>query len=306
MDSSLPLVSVVLPCFNAEATVRRALVSIAQQDYPSVEVIAVDDASTDRTAELLASSTRPVSRLVRLRQNRGAAAARNAGLAVARGEYVAFLDADDEWLPAKLSRQVSIIAPRPNVTFVSCNARVLDGQGRSLMPAFEDLLPTDPANAWKVLLADTFVWTPAVLARRASLEQAGGFDESLAIGEDQDLWIRLALLGEVGFIDEILAVVHERTGSLTGGNAPLLIDNTLAMVLRHVEAQRHRLSRREIREILGRRYTRIGRNAYPHLPLRGAALLVKAILRGYRPLGNMLYLMRASPVARRLKDRPHE
>jgi len=281
--------------------VERALTSIARQDYPSLEVIAVDDGSRDRTVEILASHEGLVTRLLRLPQNRGAAAARNAGLSAARGEYVAFLDADDEWLPAKLSRQVSVIATRPNMTFVSCNARVLDAEGQALTPPFEDLLPADPADAWKVLLADTFVWTPTVLARRASLEETRGFDESLVIAEDQDLWIRLALLGEVAFLDEVLTIVHERPGSLSGGDARLLIDNTLAMVLRHVEAQRHRLSPREIREILGRRYTRIGRNVYAQFPLRGAVLLAKAILGSYRPLENMLFLLSASPIVRRLK-----
>ena len=296
MESVSPLVSVIVPCFNAAATLERALTSIAKQDFSPIEVIAVDDGSTDRTAQILATRTDLVTRTVRLPQNRGAAAARNAGLLVARGDYVAFLDADDEWLPRKLSRQIAVMSAHPGMTFVSCKARVLDAQERPVSPAFEDLLPDDPPTAWKVLLADTFVWTPTVLARRSMLERVEGFNETLVIAEDQDLWIRLALLGEVGFIDEILAIVHERPGSLSGANVRLLIDNTLAMALRHIEAQRHRLSKAEIRQILGRRYTRIGRNVYPYLRRRGAMLIVRAILQGYRPVENMLYLLRASPI----------
>ena len=303
MEATTPLVSVIVPCFNVEQTVKRALVSIAQQDHPCLEVIAVDDGSTDGTASILASHGRPVTRVIRLQSNRGVAVARNAGLAVARGEYVAFLDADDEWLPSKISRQVGFISQHPKMTFVSCNARVVDQECRVGIPPFADLLPETPSDAWKALLADTFVWTPTVLARRTSLEQARGFDENLTIAEDQDLWIRLALLGEVAFIDEVLTIVHERPGSLSGTDARLLIDNTLAMVIRHIEAQRHRLTAGEIRGILGRRYTRIGRNAYPHLPFRGAALIVWAILRGYRPIENMAYLLRASPMVRWLKRR---
>jgi len=303
MDSSQPLVSVILPCFNAEATLERALASVAQQDYSPLEVIAVDDGSADRTRDILASRKNIVQQVIRLPQNRGAAAARNAGLAVAKGEFVAFLDADDEWLPGKLSRQAAVIAAHPRMTFVSCNARVVDAAGRVVTPALADLLPESPADAWKVLLADTFVWTPAVLARRTSLSEAKGFDETLVIAEDQDLWIRLALLGEVGFIDEVLAVIHERPGSLSSLGARLLIDNTLAMALRHIQAQRHRLAPGEVRRILGRRYTRIGRNVYSQLPFRGGVLLIRAILCGYQPLENLLYLLRASPVARRLRDR---
>ena len=304
MESSQPLVSVVLPCFNAEATLERALASIAQQNYRHLEVIAVDDGSTDRTPDILESRADVVQRVIRLPRNCGAAAARNAGLARAQGEYVAFLDADDEWLPGKLSRQVIAIAPHPRMTFVSCNARVIDAANKSATPAFQDLLPETPGQAWKVLLADTFVWTPTVLARRASLMEVNGFDESLVIAEDQDLWIRLALLGEVGFIDEVLAVIHERPGSLSSAGAQLILDNTLAMVLRHVQLQRRRLTSRETRRILGRRYTRIGRNVYPQLPFRGGMLLIRAMLSGYRPFENLGYLLRASPVARRLKGRP--
>lgn len=242
-----------------------------------------------------------MQQVIRLPRNYGAAAARNAGIARAQGEYVAFLDADDEWLPGKLSRQVREIAPNPRMTFVSCNARVVDTANRAVTQSFQDLLPETPADAWKVLLADTFVWTPTVLARRVSLLEVNGFDESLVIAEDQDLWIRLALLGEVGFTDEVLAVIHERPGSLSSAGAQLLLDNTLAMVLRHVHAQRRRLTSREVRRILGRRYTRIGRNVYPQLPFRGGMLILRAALCGYRPLENLLYLLRASTVARGLK-----
>jgi glycosyltransferase involved in cell wall biosynthesis len=94
--SSSGLVSVIVPCFNGARTIRRALDSVRRQDYPAIEIIVVDDASTDETQEVLAQLAQADLRIVRLPQNIGAAVARNAGIDVARGEFIAFLDADDE------------------------------------------------------------------------------------------------------------------------------------------------------------------------------------------------------------------
>lgn len=298
-----PLVSVILPCFNCEATLERAFASVGRQDYPAIEIIAIDDGSTDGTADILTAHEKVGVRVIRLQRNSGAAVARNAGLAAASGDYVAFLDADDEWLPGKLLRQMAVIAARPAMSFVAANASVVDCQGQIAESSYDELLPADPAAAWKVLLADTFVWTPTVLARRAAIVRTGGFDPAFVIGEDQDLWIRLALLGEVGYIGDVVAIVHEQAASLTRRSVARLLDDIVPMVRRHVAAQRHRLTDAEVKNILGRRYTRVGRNAYLEFPLRGAALIIKAMLLGYAPIENAAYLVTASPLARWAKRR---
>jgi len=298
---SVPNVSVVMPCFNAETTIARALASIRAQSYPSIEIIAVDDCSTDRTAEILSAEEATGVRLLRLPRNRGAAAARNAGIKAASGEYIAFLDADDEWLPNKISRQIAVISGRPQMSFVACGAGFVDVKQSATKPLYQNLAPTEGPEAWRALLAYNYVATPTVVARRSALERAKGFDPSLVIGEDQDLWIRLALQGEIGYIPETLVIVHEQRTSLSRRNALRLLDDSMPMILRHVREQRSRLSAWEVRSILGNRYTKIGRNAYLDFPFRGLMLVLKAILLGHRPLENAAYLLSASPIARWFK-----
>ena len=301
MAQSPPLVSVIIPCFNTEKTVARALASARAQDYPAIEIIAIDDHSTDSTAELLAAEEAKGIRFLRLPRNRGAAAARNAGITAARGDYVAFLDADDEWLPQKLSRQMALITGRPNMSFVACGASLVDVKRSDARPLYEDLAPAEGPEAWRVLLAYNYVATPTVVARRTAVERAKGFDQSLVIGEDQDLWIRLALAGDVGYIPDTLVIVHEQPTGLSRRNALRLLDDSMPMILRHVREQRSRLSTTEVRNILGNRYTKIGRNAYLDFPFRGLVLILKAIILGHRPFENASYVVSASPIARWFK-----
>jgi glycosyltransferase involved in cell wall biosynthesis len=296
-----PLVTVVIPAFNAAHTIGRALESVRRQSYPRVQTIVVDDGSVDETAAMIAADAAPDLRIVRLPRNVGAAAARNAGIAEANGEFVAFLDADDEWRPSKLTRQVALIVDRPKMSFVSCQCGFIHANGEVETVFRSEFLPVTGFEAWRVLLAYTFVATPSVLARRASLVKLGGFDPSLVIGEDQDMWIRLALEGEVGFIREPLVVIHQQLAGLSNRTVGQELDVTLPMIRRHYEAQRGRLTRQEKRRIFGYRYTQFGRNIYHVSPARGLRLLLKAIMLGHRPLENLSYILNASPGGRRLK-----
>jgi len=296
-----PLVSVVIPAFNAAHTIGRALESVRCQSYARVQTIVVDDGSTDGTAAAIAADAAPDLRVVRLPENLGAAAARNAGIAVADGEFVAFLDADDEWRPSKLVRQVAVIAERPKMSFVSCQCGFIGIDGEVETVFRSEFAPVTGFEAWRVLLAYTFVATPTVLARRAALVELGGFDPSLVIGEDQDMWIRLALEGEVGFIREPLVIIHQQVAGLSNRTAGQELDVTLPMIRRHYEAQRGRLTRSERRRIFGYRYTQFGRNIYHVSPARGLRLLLKAIMLGHHPLENLSYILNASPAGRRVK-----
>jgi glycosyltransferase involved in cell wall biosynthesis len=300
-ESAAPLVSVVVPCFNGARTIRRALASVDLQDYPAIEIIVVDDASTDGTAEILAQLARPDLRVIRLPQNCGAAAARNAGIAAARGEFIAFLDADDEWLPEKLSTQVPLIAARPEMSLIASQARFVTLQGVEEESVYPNYAPARGPEAWRVLLAYNYIAMPTVVARRAMLQQLGGFDPTLVIGEDQDLWIRLSLVGEVGFVDRCLSVVYEEPNSLSKRTMTLTLEIMLPLVHRHYEAQRHRLSEREARRILGYRYEKLGRITYLDFPARGAPFLLKAVMLRHHPGRNLSYLIVASPPMRWVK-----
>jgi glycosyltransferase involved in cell wall biosynthesis len=183
-----PLVSAVVPACNAARTLRAAVESILLQTVGDIEVIVVDDGSEDDTAEVARAIADPRVRLVS-QANGGASAARNTGIRHARGRYVAFLDADDLWLPAKLERQLAVLRSRPDVHAVHCGAIYVD----------DDLqvLSVRPCRPWRDALLDALVFEnlPAfpstLLAAREELEQHG-FDTSLVMHEDWDMAIHAA------------------------------------------------------------------------------------------------------------------
>jgi glycosyltransferase involved in cell wall biosynthesis len=278
--ASTPTVSVVIPARNAAATVKRALASVLAQTRPADEIIVADDASGDATAVVALSC--PGVRLVRLEEHRGAAAARNAAIAAAKGEWIAFLDADDVWQSEKLECQLACV--RDDVSLISCGSEEFAPDGRSLGDTFRGRPVSEGGGAWKALLRRNFVATPTVLAPRALLLQLGGFDEALPVGEDQDMWIRLALKGTLVCVPRTLAEVHVQSTSLSRYRASDQGRHVLPMVRRHVEALRHRLSRDEARAILAERYANAGHIALAHGDVvRAGAFLSRALMAGYRP-----------------------
>lgn len=301
--SGNPLVAVVIPCFNAAPTVAAAIASARAQSYRPLEIIAVDDRSRDDTLAILQQEAGEDLRVIACSENGGAAAARNRAIAVAKGEYLAFLDADDVWAPEKLARQVALLEAHPAMVMAGCRAEVLRlGGGREgVNPA---RVPPQGAEAWRDLLHHSFYVPSVIVARTAVARRIGGFSAPMRAGEeDQDFFIRMALEGAVGFLDASLATMHQQPGSLSMRNRAREYETLLPMILKHCDALRDRLSAAERRRILGARYASIGRGAYLAVPLLGAKLLTRAILAGEAPLTNLFYLLSASPWARRLKAR---
>jgi glycosyltransferase involved in cell wall biosynthesis len=215
-DGEPCLVSVVIPCYNSSAFVSAAIDSVFRQTVPVGDVIAVDDGSTDSTMEVL-SRYRPRLRIVTSAHqgNRGPAAARNAGLDVCRGEYVAFLDSDDVWSPTKIERQLNVLRARGDVglVFTACNAFGPDGRTLfSFPPPSEAALEALPES----LLLDCFITSPSsVMVRRSALERVGHFDETLRAAEDHDMWVRLAEAAQLAYIDQPLTGYRVHPGQLS-------------------------------------------------------------------------------------------
>ena len=213
----MPRVSVIIPAYNAAWCVRRAVDSVLAQSFRDYELIVVDDGSQDETAAILASygdALRVVSK-----PNGGLSSARNAGIAAARGEFVAFLDADDWWLPAKLARQVALMDARPDLLFCATASGVQTPTGERL--ADWRCGAADDSALASIFATNAHVAGSgsAVLAKRAAFARAGGFDESLRSLEDIDMWMRLAALGGFACIDEALAVIEKSANSMSGNLA---------------------------------------------------------------------------------------
>ena len=217
------LVSVVIPAYNVERFIGEAIASVLAQDYPLTEVIAVDDGSTDATAAA-------ISRFATVRQlsqpNRGVSAARNAGTAVAEGEFIAFLDADDLWEPAKVRLQTSYLGEHPEVGVVLCAQRHITAPGESIQH--------DPTEGPSVVPSSWMV-------RATVLAAVGGFDEGKRVTEDLDWLIRARDKAvKMYTLPQILLTKRARVGSLTAQHEltrGTLVGSLRASVLRKRAAE---------------------------------------------------------------------
>ena len=296
------LVSVVIPAYNSEATLARSIESALRQSYRPLEILVVDDCSTDGTSRIAEGFAARGVRLVRLERQSGASGARNAGIEAADGDLVAFLDSDDEWLPSKIEKQVALFATDERITLVSCAANVISSSGRDLGDIYGGHRPTTGPDAWKALLATNFIATPTVLARRRQLLEAGSFDPRLKIGEDQDMWIRLAMRGNVAYISEVLVLVHIREKSLSNTRFEDQLQYTLPMIRRHIANAGDRLDKQADRKIMGERLHRLGRGACNSgLYWQGLRMMAQSMAYGHRPLQGVMFLITAAPPVQWLK-----
>src|SRR5262245_13913645 len=194
-----PLISVIIPTYNRAVLLRRAIDSVYAQEglgqLFDVEVLVVDDGSTDTTSAV--ASSYAGLRYIRPSANKGTSGARNVGLDAAVGEYVAFLDDDDSWLPWKLCRQLQAIEERSEVSLVYGQEVKRSDRAVWVWPD-----PQDAPTGWmhRSLLMTCPVNTSSALIRRSHLDRAGRFDESLRCWEDYDMWLRVALQGPFRFL----------------------------------------------------------------------------------------------------------
>lgn len=205
-----PLVSVIIPTYNRADLVGRAVDSVLGQTYRDIEVVVVDDGSTDGTQQALAKYG---DRIRVIRQgNAGPAAARNRGVGLCRGGILAFLDSDDIWLPGKLKRQVDLLEKAGekipcclcNCTMHYTNAPLTTSFLKAVLVARED--EGLWLNVARVVVTRFVLFNQTAAIRRWALDRVGGFDESLRLLEDYDLLLRLSLLGPWAFIREPLVV----------------------------------------------------------------------------------------------------
>jgi glycosyltransferase involved in cell wall biosynthesis len=186
-----PLVSVIIPTYNCQNYITRAVESVLEQEDCSYEIIAIDDGSTDNTQQVLEPYLDRLRYI--LQNNQGVAAARNRGIDLAKGDLIAFLDADDYFLPGKIAAQASIFAQRPDLGIVHSGWQRVDDRGQKIL----DVCPWE--NIPELDLASWLRWKPvlpsAMMFRREWLQYVGGFDPRFPPAEDTDLVLKLALKG---------------------------------------------------------------------------------------------------------------
>jgi glycosyltransferase involved in cell wall biosynthesis len=211
------LVSVIIPCFNQGHFLPQAIGSVLGQSYRNMEIIVVDDGSTDTTRSV-AGRYREV--ICISQRNQGLSAARNAGLRKARGEYVVLLDADDRLLPDALSIGVREITAMPQLAFVSGHCRLITPDG---LPYDEEQLVI-PNNHYRALLTHNYIWCPATVLYRASIfKEAGLFDVNLRSCEDYELYLRITRSHPVSSHGNVVAEYRQHRESMSRNAARMLV-----------------------------------------------------------------------------------
>lgn len=266
-------VSIIVPAFNCAPYIRSCLDSLQAQSFPDIEVVVVDDGSTDDTVGIARQVAARDSRIKVLSQppSGRAAAARNAGLRASTGEFVAFLDADDLYHQDKIQIEMSAFGSRPELGIVFCDvARFIEEGTMELQPGFLQELDflalagnhLQHAKGSLYVCGDRFynfmssqvtsLCTPSVMIRRSVLlEEPYWFDEELDAGEDVDLWFRLARRCHIGFVAEVLAYYRQRDGSLTS-DSERVIRGAIDAHAANLERGAGRLSYAEITIMKGR------------------------------------------------------
>jgi glycosyltransferase involved in cell wall biosynthesis len=225
----VPRISVIMPCYNAVQFLEEALCSVLGQDRVDLEVILVDDGSTDDPESVVRRLGDHRVRYLRTPASGGPSRPRNLGIAQARGRFVFFFDADDVMMPGKLSTQVALMTGHPELAMSFTNFKVVSPLGATIVPDFlagyetfhqvRRLGPGDNGGLQRealflALLRANFIGTSGVAVRRDVLERVGGFDVDLASSEDVDLWLRIARDHDCGYVDIVGHAYRQHPASL--------------------------------------------------------------------------------------------
>lgn len=243
----MPKVSVIIPSFNRASFLPRAIHSVLAQTYTDYELIVVDDGSTDGTPEVVEEARQRASKPLEYirQQNRGEPAARNRGLAAAHGQYVAFLDSDDFWLPPHLERSVGLLEEDPTLAAVFTDHGITR-DGREVVATAAGHTGAAPELLKRLVLRDLILASDAVVARKATYAAVGGFDEQLLTGSDWEMWARFATRHKVGYVAALTVVVQQHDEN-SSANPPRLEEyaaRALRVIMSYAPPEIARLERR--------------------------------------------------------------
>jgi glycosyltransferase involved in cell wall biosynthesis len=226
----MPKVSVIIQTYNRGEFLHSAIESALNQTFADIEIIVSDDKSTDHTREVVKSFSDRRIKYILNQGNKGVSAARNSAILASKGEYIAFLDDDDEWLPHKIQRQVEVLdKSEPNICGVHSNLLVIDKMTGKIIP-YDPGKKKFKGNLLNQLSLGDPIRTSTVVIRKMCLDEIGLFDETISYMEDRDLWIRLSKNWDFEYISDPLikyylhdnAHLSQNLEAQTGGREKLL------------------------------------------------------------------------------------
>jgi len=198
-------VSVIIPTFNREKTIERAVLSVLNQTYENLECLVIDDGSSDRTRDILHSIDDSRLKIYFLEKNSGVSAARNFGVRQSRGDWVALLDSDDEWLPNKLEIQLSYSKKNPEIPLIH-GEEIWIRKGKRVNA--KKIHKKSGGKIFSRCLHLCLISPSATLMKKSLYEEMKGFNEEYPVCEDYELWLRITSQYEIGFIEEPIIVKY--------------------------------------------------------------------------------------------------
>ena len=274
--NDLPKVCVIIPAYNRAGFIRETIDSVLNQTYKNIELIVVDDGSTDDTMEILKEYG---DKLIILQHpggvNKGQSAAINLGMENAAGKYIAILDSDDLFAPEKIEKQVKYLEEHSDIGLVYANGYGVDVNGKKLY-SFYDHSHIENSDPERVLMDCYFLLPNNSLVQKSAFELAGEFDEKLRSAQDHDMAIRLAEVAKLGYLDEYLFSYRRHKDSISSKKADLRWKNGLIILKK--ASNRYPYSFRAKRKRFAVLHFRIGQcllekkkiiNAFYHLLLAG-------------------------------------
>lgn len=220
------LVSVIIPTYNRKNIIKRAIDSVLKQTYKNIELIIVDDCSTDGTMEEIQKYYNHIENLIYVINdtNQGAGKSRNIGAEYASGDYIAFQDSDDEWMPSKLEHQMRQISDAPEIGMVYCSYSFQTPDGRTLAyPSSELPLDALGENIYPFILVYPLIGTPTMLINKEKFIAVGGFNENLKSLEDYEFSVRFAYQYKIAYVNLPLVITHETSGGVNAQNIEKII-----------------------------------------------------------------------------------
>lgn len=238
-----PLISVIIPAYQSEKTILRAIKSAQSQSYRNIEIVVVDNASTDNTKKIIEEQQNLDCRLrlIRLEKNQGPAGGRNAGVYSSSGQFVAFLDSDDEWNESKLEKQLPVLMENPRIGIVICNSYNINSQtgysytySSKFQPYIDKMEPhqisEDPiafelaGPVRRILYSKCIINLSSVLLKKELFNQLGGFNAKFYGPEDLDFWIRLAQLTKFAYLPAPMVNRYYSSGNISMGGEKWLMN----------------------------------------------------------------------------------
>jgi glycosyltransferase involved in cell wall biosynthesis len=286
-----PKISVIIPAYNSGSFLAEAIESALSQTYRSIEIICIDDGSTDNTRDVALSFGSKVKYVYQ--DNRGVSAARNAGIRLSQGRFIAFLDSDDKWDSRKLEKQAALFSQNPKFGLVHSDVYYW-GPGQDQKTMSQRERQVIDGDCYLRLFFSNPVITSTVLIRKECIDFVGPFDETLSVSEDWDLWIRISRYFRLAYISEPLVAYRLHEGSLTTNSIKMRQGDLFVVerTLKNDPALKFRLGPSRVRKMVFKLSFGVGYHYFSDNELHLARhYLKKAILNRPRSLVPITYYL---------------